>query len=66
MLMKICPNCLIGVAKEKHFCHQCGYDINKSPTNKSQEILPKNKSNKSVFLHKFKFLQSTRTNGVID
>jgi uncharacterized membrane protein YvbJ len=61
MLMKICPYCLIWVSKEKHLCHQCGHDINKRSANKSQGFLLKSKSNKSFFLHKFKFLQSTRT-----
>lgn len=29
MIMKICPNCLVGVSKTKKFCHQCGFEINK-------------------------------------
>ena len=41
MLMKICPNCLIGVAKEKQFCHQCGHNINQPPAGKTQKKLVK-------------------------
>ncbi len=62
MAMNICPNCLIWVSKEKPLCHQCGYDINKRPGRKPQEIVSKSRSYKSVLLDKFKFLQSTRTN----
>jgi predicted amidophosphoribosyltransferase len=61
MAMIICPNCLIWVSKEKPLCHKCGYDIKKRPASKSQEIVSKSRSYKSVLLHKFKFLQSTRT-----
>jgi len=43
--MKICPNCPIGVAKEKFFYQHCGHDINKPPASKTQEILLKNKPN---------------------
>ena len=61
MVMKLCPNCLISVSKENCRCHQCGQDIDKSPTGKSQEIVPKSRPYTSILLHKFKFLQSTRT-----
>jgi uncharacterized membrane protein YvbJ len=61
MVMKICPNCLISVSNEKGLCHQCGHDIDTSPAGKSQEIVPKNRSYKSILLQKFKFLHSTRT-----
>ena len=55
--MKICPNCLITVSKEKHFCHQCGSGIDKSLANKSQKISSKRKLSKSELMHKFKFLK---------
>jgi len=61
MAMKICPNCLIWVSKEKPLCHQCGHDIKKRPESKSQEIVSESRSYRSILLHKFKFLQSTRT-----
>ena len=64
MVMKICPNCLIWVSKEKPLCHQCGHDINKRPTSKSQEIVSKSRSYQSVLLDKFKFLQSNGTNSI--
>ena len=55
--MKICPNCLISVCKEKHFCHQCGSGIDISLANKSQKISSKRRLSKSELMHKFKFLK---------
>jgi predicted amidophosphoribosyltransferase len=59
--MKICPNCLIGVSKEKHYCHQCGQDIDKSLSKKSKKTVFKSRSSKSEILHKFKFLKLPQT-----
>ncbi len=64
MAMIICPNCLVWVSKEKPLCHQCGYDIKKRPASKSQKIVPKSRSYKSILLQKLKFLKSTRTKGI--
>ena len=64
MVMKLCPNCLISVSKEKCVCHQCGHNIDKSPASKSQEIVSKSRSYKSILLKKLKFLQSTKTKGI--
>lgn len=44
MVMKICPNCLVGVSKKRRLCHQCGHDIYKRPASKSRNTVSKNKS----------------------
>jgi uncharacterized membrane protein YvbJ len=61
MVMKLCPNCLIWVSKEKCVCHQCGHNIDNRPASKSQKIVSKSRSYKSILLKKLKFLKSTRT-----
>jgi uncharacterized membrane protein YvbJ len=65
MVMKLCPNCLISVSKEKCVCHQCGHNIDKRPVSKSQKIVPKSRSYKSILLQKLKLLKSTSPNGFI-
>jgi predicted amidophosphoribosyltransferase len=59
MAMKICPNCLISIYYQKNICHQCGYEIDKPPQS-SQDILPRLRSSKSIFLHKFKFRRASK------
>jgi uncharacterized membrane protein YvbJ len=39
MIMKICPNCLVGVSRSQRYCHQCGGDINRRSANRSQNTI---------------------------
>lgn len=48
MVMQICPNCLISVSYQKNICHQCGYEIEKSPQS-SSDILPRIRPFKPIF-----------------
>jgi hypothetical protein len=36
MVMKICPNCLIGVSKRNGICHLCGQELVKLPESRLQ------------------------------
>ena len=46
MVMKICPNCLVGVSKANRLCHQCGHEMSKRPASKSQKTMPKRETHK--------------------